>query len=651
VTWSDAAPVAGPPARSGPRRPGPSSTARPPDPAALDRPWTRTYPPGVPASYQLPAVPVTRLLDDAVRDFPHGTGLASDRVDLDHATIRDRVEELASLLHTRGVVSGDRVVVALPNLVTLPLALLAAWRLGAIAVPLDPELRAERVSEVVAEVEPRTWIGSRRALRRLEAGPGAPAALLEVDDDAWLGPGRRWHVRTPRWLSRSATRWRRRRHADGGSGQGVPVLERLDDAMGGVRDRAVTRPSRVVDPGSAALLRYHAETPEARGVVLTHRNLVAAAFQARLWVPDVQAGRERFVVAAAMHDPVALVLGWLAGLLSGAGVVVDDGEDLAATIDRQRPTLTVARSAQLGRLLEDGADKRDLGSLRVVLGVGEPVVPQVALDLERRTGGARVRSAYGLLDAGAMSHAQPVYGRVTPGTIGLPVTGTVAVVVDPADLGVLCAPDVPGRLLVHGPQVASGYWGGPAAERSRFVDGWVVTDDLASMDEQGVFTHVGHADEVVARAGAWLSPRRIEAVLERHPAVRRAGVVGLAGPLPEVDGDATPAPDAAGDPGRPRGDAMATAGGDDGQEPSTAPPIGLTGRVAAAGEPGGEQRLVAAVVCRRWGRPSPEELLEHCAAHLDSPAVPDLVTLVDELPETATGDLARARLREELTER
>jgi acyl-coenzyme A synthetase/AMP-(fatty) acid ligase len=98
-------------------------------------------------------------------------------------------------------------------------------------------------------------------------------------------------------------------------------------------------------------------------------------------------------------------------------------------------------------------------------------------------------------------------------------------------------------------------------------------------------------DEVVERQGQLVSPRRVEAALERHPAVRRAGVV--------ASGDL----------------------------------------------------LLAAVVSARRSRPDPEALLAHCRAVLEPPAVPDHVTLVDALPETDAGDLARDELRHELAGR
>jgi len=330
-------------------------------------------------------------------------------------------------------------------------------------------------------------------------------------------------------------------------------------------------------------------------VVLTHANLVANAFQARLWVPDVQAGRERVLIADPLHEVLPLTLGLLAGVLSAATLIVLDRPSpatLADAIDAHRPTLFPTVPARLAALVADrDAARRDLTSLRVCVAGGAPVDAHLVAEVERRTGGARVREGYGLAEAAPLTHAQPIYGRAELGTIGLPVTGTIAVVVDPDDLGRVLPPDTPGLLLVHGPQVAPGYWRRDDLTAATFVDGWLVTGDLATVDEGGTFTHVGRVDEVLEREGTYVSPRHVEAVLERHPGVQRAGVV--------ASGDL----------------------------------------------------LLAAVVPRRRSRLTTEALVVHCRALLDLPAVPDHVTLVDALPETEAGDLARDRLRHELAGR
>jgi long-chain acyl-CoA synthetase len=552
--------------------------SRPPDPASLDRPWIASYPPGVPPTYRLPDVALPRLLDDAARDFPDRTALVASGTTLDHAGLRDRVDQVTTALAAEGIVAGARVLVAVPNTAAAPVLLFACWRLGAVVVPVAPTLRADRASAIVRDAGATAVIGTPGIVHALAQQGTTPAHAIVVTGDEWPARGR-----FLRRAGRAGGRRTRRASRDGARTLG----ELLD--LDGVR----TSPPPPA-PTGPAMVAYRPRARELRGVVLTHANLVANAFQARLWVPDVQAGRERVLVADPVHEPLPLTLGLLAGILSAATLVLLDDPDpatLARTIERERPTLFPALPHRLAGLLDEHEHRRDLGSLRVCLVGGAPLDPQLAAAVEGRTGGARVREVYGLAEAGALTHAQPVYGRTVPTSMGLPVTGTVAAVVDPDDHGRVLPPGEAGMLLVHGPQMATGYWHRDDATERTFHDGWVVTGDLVEVDDRGVFRHVGRVDEVVTREGHLVSPRRVESVLERHPGVRRAGVV--------ASGDL----------------------------------------------------LLAAVVPTRRHRPDADVLLAHCRSLLDRAAVPDHVTFVDRLPETDAGDLARDELRLELAGR
>lgn len=562
--------------------------SRPPPLAGIDRPWIDAYPPGVPASYRIPEVPVPRLLDDAVRDFPQAAAVRRGDLSLTHVGLRDRVADLVTLLRHLGVVRGDRLLVATGTTVTTPVVLLAVWRLGAIAVPLPPGGDRSRIAARAVEVVEATGVvgvlATRDRLQDLVAAGLEFAWALDATDESWLAPPARFHLPRPRLP--------RRRGGDG------PVRD-LGTETAQLAGAPVTLHGDGPVPIAApALLVPRWRGGDRRAIVLTHANLVAATFQARLWVPDVQAGREHVVVAGDLLALGPMVLGWLAGLLAGACVELvppADATGLARTIARHRATMAVLAPTHVAALLsESEGNRRDLSSLRVVLATGAPLDPTSALELERRTGGARVREGFGVSEAGPITHAQPVYGRTTPGAMGLPVTDTVAVAVDPDDHGRLRAPGEPGLLLLAGPQVSVGYWQDQAATAERFVDGWLITEDLVTVDADGVFTHLGRRDEVLTLPdGHLVAPRRVEAVLERHPGVVRAGV-------------------------------------------TCDPSDGV---------------VVALVHCHRRHRPSEEELLTYARAQLDPCSAPQRVVVVDEIPETEAGVVARAALQDLLAER
>jgi long-chain acyl-CoA synthetase len=313
-------------------------------------------------------------------------------------------------------------------------------------------------ADCVREVDPAGLLATHAVVRGLETESGAlPRMTIEVEADEFrrrllMGPARR------------LARMRAAREPSLGD-----VVRRS-----GVRTTPPAPP-----PDVAALVVYRSDTAQQGGVVLTHRNLLAHAFQARLWIPDVQAGKERILLADAVHYDLVLGAGLLGGVLAAATLILLDTQDpaaVAATIAREQPTLWPTQVGVLEAVVR--VRKRDLTSLRVVLASGAELPAEVAATAEQRTRGARVRLAYGCPQA-PLSHAQPVYGRVEPGSFGLPVTDTVAIVVD--DRGRICPPGQPGQLLVHGPQTVAG-------------DGWVATGVRATMDEHGVFHPASHPE-------------------------------------------------------------------------------------------------------------------------------------------------------------
>ncbi|MBC7372914.1 MAG: AMP-binding protein, partial [Frankiales bacterium] len=103
-----------------------------------DRPWLASYPDGVPADYEFPNVPLTRLLDDAASSFPTGTALAFLGATLTYRELKGQVDAFAWALRDLGVGKGDRVAIILPNCPQNVIAFYAALRLGAVVVQHNP---------------------------------------------------------------------------------------------------------------------------------------------------------------------------------------------------------------------------------------------------------------------------------------------------------------------------------------------------------------------------------------------------------------------------------------------------------------------------------------------------------------------------------
>lgn len=445
-----------------------------PDPARLPRPWLDRYPPGVPPTYDYPSVPVTRFLDDAARDFPDVDATAHGRARIPYDQLLDAVDRFATALRDLGVGRGTRVGVVLGDLPATPIAVFAVLRLGAVVVQLDPSAPAVR-------------LGRRLRVTGCEVLVVVATALPQVQEVRGHLPRLRHVVATgvEDWLAFPADRLVRiTGRRDGTYRRIAPGDDALlmSDLLGATDPVDRQEP---VESDTVAAIQFPADG-EGGGALLTHANLLAATFQARLWIPDIQAGRERILVAHPFASPHGLVVGLLASVLAAATLVLPRRRDAAgvlAAVEAGDVSLLHLGATLLGDVVaEVVGGGRDLDSVRAGLVAGGAVDADALARLEEHTG-ARVRAAYGRLEA-PFTHANPVYGRVERGHVGLPVTDTVAAVVDPGDPGRTLPPGVEGALAVHGPQVAVGVLSGQGPLPVR---GWLLTGDRAVMHEGGSF--------------------------------------------------------------------------------------------------------------------------------------------------------------------
>lgn len=556
-----------------------------PAPADVGRPWCESYPPGVPPSYDYPVVPLTRFLDDAARDYPVTEALRFRGRSWTWSEVRDLVDRVAARLADLGVVAGERVGLVSPTTPASAAVSFAVWRLGAVLVPLDPSLDVEELTDRLRSTAPTVVVSDVAALDALAAArPQLPDLrhVVATDPTRWLGGAQR---------------------------RLAPLLGRLRGRRTVTRDDDV----HVLDEllaGGPALIRQHATTPATpavvlftggtmrtgRPVVLTHGNLVANAFQTRLWVPDWRTGHEVLLGALPLWHAYGLTSVLLTGALAAATIVLvprPDAERLLDVIEEERPTLFPGVPQLYDRIARAAAGgSHDLSSLHVCVSGGAPLERATQEAFEAVADGVRLRQGYGQSETSPLAIASPVYGSVTPGTVGLPVTDTVAIVrrLDAPDER--AGPGEIGELLLAGPQVMAGYWRGPDQQPAPPGE-WLATGDLASVDEHGVFRVHGRRGDLVHRDGTRIVPAIVEEALCRHPAVARAALV------------AVPSPD-------------------------------------------GTDVAVAVVVLRPGATAGVDELHGHLARELDRELRPDHVVLRERLPDSVLGKVLRRILRDEL---
>jgi long-chain acyl-CoA synthetase len=358
------------------------------------------------------------------------------------------------------------------------------------------------------------------------------------------------------------------------------TLEEGTDPAPAVADR---------DPDDVAMIMYTSGTTGApKGVMMTHAWL---DFTTAAWVSVYKLGGEdRFLVGSPFFYAIGSIMDVLAPFRVGACAVLLERFRPRLALDaitRHRPTATVLVPTAAAMLLDEYDPARDdVSSMTIFFTAGSPVPPGVKERL-RTTFGWEPREIYGLTEA----HMVAVGARGLPareGMIGVPGGNTVVRVVD--DAGREVPRGEVGEIVCRGETVTAGYWGKPEATAESYRDGWFYTGDLGVMDGDGYIKIVDRKKEMIITGGANIYPAEVERVLNAHPAVALAALIGL--------------------------------------------PDGTYG-----------ERPCAVVVRRPEASLTADELIGYCRERLAAYKCPRSVVFVADLPLTASGKIARRELR------
>lgn len=551
----------------------------------MSHPWHIHYDPGVPATISVPPIALPDLLAAAAREHPDAPALLFYGRTISYAEFDRLAMRFAAALLAAGVRPGDRVALVLPNVPQAPIAYYGALRAGAVVVLTNPIFEAGSLIRQLTDAGVTALV----ALSMFHALVVAVRARTELrlvvytNLKEFLPPGQR----------RLFTLLRQERE-----GHRVPDDEaRRARWMARMLEEAPGMALPALDPDApAAILYTGGTTGEARGVVHTHRSLVANALQVAAWLPDVRRGAERVICALPFSHAYGMTACMNFSVAIAAAMVLlptFETSHVLHAIRRERATIFPGVPPMYAAIAEvRDARRYGLASLRACISGAAPLPIEVQEGFERITR-ARLVEGYGLTEAGPVTHANPLG---TPherhATIGVPLPSTEAKIVDLAG-GDDLPPGAIGELLVRGPQVMHGYWNRPAETAEAFTsDGWLRTGDIARMDAEGFFQIIERKKDMIIAGPYNIYPRDVEEVLYQHPKVLEAAVAGV-----------------------PRGE--------------------------------GHPDLRAFVVLRRGERATADEILSFLRERLSAHKVPAAVEFREALPRTFIGKVLRRALLDE----
>lgn len=422
-------------------------------------------------------------LREGARRWPEREYLRQAERSLSYAEAWGRTAGAAAWLQAQGVRRGDRVVMVVENSIEVVLLFFATAQIGAIAVILHPQIKADGLRRVLEQTEPRLVL--------LDAST-APLQVV-------LG--------------------------------GIPVLWQAEFAVASSFSGDAAPPFPGIDQDPAFLVFTSGSTGTPRGVILTHDNVrfVSAAIQARL---QYQAGDRVAIFLPLSFDYGLYQLFYAA--LAGASVFIGRpemaGPELPRILAAQEITVLPGVPTLFGGLIKMQRYRPvPLPRLRVMTNTGDHL-PQTHLDsLRQLFPQACVFPMYGLTECKRVSILLPEEIEAHPGSVGRALDGTEVFAADEA--GQPLPPGQVGQLCIRGRHLALGYWRAPeeTAQRYRFMgEGHsrvLVSGDQGSVDAAGFLYFHGRGDFLIKHKGHRLSPAEVEEAACRLPQITMAGCV------------------------------------------------------------------------------------------------------------------------------
>ncbi|MFJ6050995.1 class I adenylate-forming enzyme family protein [Streptomyces sp. NPDC092307] len=504
-----------------------------------------------------PPPTVLHAFREAVARAPERTALAYFDGRIGYAEADALSDSVAGHLAARGVRRGDRVAVMLQNTPHFVLAVLAAWKAGAVVVPLNPMYKSGEVGHILRDSGAAALVcegGAWTAYLREAARDSAVRTVLTASDlDFQTRNDPRVFGPTPTPTSTPIS----------AAAPLLPFVPAQADAPDAAPDRRPSPGPRAVDPATdptgvpavdlltvargrrpapdappltaadTALISYTSGTSGTpKGAMNPHGALTYNAVR-QVTSHPLPEGAGYFALAPLFH--ITGMVCELAACFANAGTLVlahrfDAGAVLDAFLEH-RPAYTVGpATAFMALAAHPGVTPEHFASFQVISSGGAPLPPALVERL-RAAFGFYLRNGYGLTECTAPCASVPVHleAPVDPASgtlsVGLPGADTVVRILD--EQGAEVPFGETGEIAVRGPQVVPGYWGLPAESAKAFPGGELRTGDVGFMDPDGWLYVVDRKKDMINAAGFKVWPREVEDVLYTHPAVREAAVVGV----------------------------------------------------------------------------------------------------------------------------
>lgn len=484
----------------------------------LGRPWLKHYGKGVPANIAYEEVCVHEFLARSIKKFPDHTGFIFMGYKITYRNFDTMVNRVAGSLYEMGIRQGDVVAILLPNMIQTAAAYYAVLKLGGIVQmnnPLytDREL-AYQFNDSKAKILITLDLLAGRMIQLRKETTVKKIIYTSIGD----------YLPGIKSVLFNLVGKKKGMKADVPSSEGV--FKWLDI----VKEEKPFKKADVKIDDVAVYQYTGGTTGQAKGAVLTHRNLSSMVQMYDAWFPGFKPAEEVVISA----PPIFHILGMSAALnfpvlkaWTAVMIPKPQAKELLEATRKYRPSIcSMVPTMYVGMLQHPDLKKTDMSCYKV-LSSGASSLPVEVMKQFHELTGAHINEGFGMTETSPQTHLNPYGGMHKPGSIGLPYPDTDVRIVD-LETGLEdVAVGKEGEMIFRGPQVTSGYLEKPDETAIAIRDGWLYSGDIAYMDEDGYFFIVDRKKDIILSSGYNVYPREIEEILYEHPKIQKAAAIGI----------------------------------------------------------------------------------------------------------------------------
>ncbi|PAK42674.1 long-chain-fatty-acid--CoA ligase [Peribacillus simplex] len=552
-----------------------------------NKPWQAIYPEQIPAVLSYEDKPLYSFLKESAEEFPDKVSIHFQGKELTFREVYESALKFAAYLKSIGLQKGERVAVMLPNCPQGVISFYGILMAGGVVVQTNPTYTERELEYQMKDS------GAKMILVMDILFPRVSAVASRTDIEHIIVTAIKEYLPFPKNLIYPFIQKKQ---------YGIVINvehEGNHHLFSEIMKRKITEEVDTVPidvNNDLALLQYTGGTTGfPKGVMLTHKNLLANTKMCNAWLYKNKRGEERILAILPFFHVYGMTTVLVLSVMEGNTMIIMPKFDVEATlktIQKQKPTMFPgAPTMYIGLLNHPDIAKYDLSSINACISGSASLPLEVQEQFEKITGGKLVEG-YGLSETSPVTHANFIWDQPrVKGSVGLPWPDTDSAILSLESYEEL-PPNEIGEIAIKGPQVMKGYWNRPDETEKTFKNGWLLTGDLGYMDEQGFFYVVERKKDTIIAGGFNIYPREVEEVLYEHEAIQEVVVAGIPDPY--------------------RG-----------------------------------ETVKAYVVLKKNARVTEEELNEFARKNLASYKVPRSYEFRDELPKTTIGKILRRVLIEE----